>query len=162
MRSGMSLVRVNTCLNCPSRPRGGWLLVSQTNPSHEHFVRGAGSQDLASRDKQLLKKLCTSKQLNRSLRQQHFFNGQPQLLTEERRTTMYDGLKYRWHLAIVSSVSSSHISAYSTGKQALLTWEHSKPPLIKHHDKIVQTSVSDSLFATTSKKSPKKQPGMPF
>ena len=36
---------------------------------------------------------------------------------------MYAGLKYRWHLAIVSSVSSAHISAYSTATQTLQTWE---------------------------------------
>ena len=30
---------------CPPRPGGGCSLVSQTNPSHEKFVRGAGSRD---------------------------------------------------------------------------------------------------------------------
>ena len=46
---------------------------------------------------------------------------QPHLLMEERRAAMHAALKYRWHLVIVSSVSSTHISVLPTNLGAVVS-----------------------------------------
>ena len=66
---------------------------------------------------------------------------------------MHAGLKYRWHLAIVSSASSAHISAYSKATQTLQTWElltvHVGLKYLWHHT--IVSSVSSSHISAYSK-----------